>query len=363
MKRLSWIDNLKGFLLMLVVVSHTSPTEGGWGVEYYGVFYMPAFFLISGVLYNHDKWGGGIGSYVKSKVRTLLWPYFSLSFLLLLLDPTIYFTDCQFEPAGSLQVLLASLDLSPKAAGIMTKLFTFTNDIVQGHSFAHVGALWFVYSLFFTSVLFHAFSCAFKHLLGQRLWLGAVVYSAVTLLASWCLYESHIQLPFSMDVICCSSVFYAAGVALRHVVLDKITSCTVKTGCVLLLSSFVCYAFGYFTNGMVGLNGNMLGAGHFLPGFVLGTFGGSLLVITLFALVSRSEAVCRWMYPLRIMARNAIMLLPMHMFVISQLRCWCPGCPAVLILVIECVVVALLIPVFNKYLYFLIGKKKSEFGF
>ena len=89
MKRLSWIDNLKGFLLMLVVVSHTSPTEGGWGLQYYGVFYMPAFFLISGVLYNHDKWGGGMGSYVKSKVRTQLWPYFSLSFLLLLLDPTI----------------------------------------------------------------------------------------------------------------------------------------------------------------------------------------------------------------------------------------------------------------------------------
>ena len=107
----------------------------------------------------------------------------------------------------------------------------------------------------------------------------------------------------------------------------------------------------------------MLGAGHFLPGFVLGTLGGSLLVITLFALVSRSEAVCRWMYPLRIMARNAIMLLPMHMYVICQLRVWCPGCPAVLILVIECVVVALLIPVFNKYLYFLIGKKTSKFGF
>lgn len=362
MNRLSWIDNLKGFLLVLVVISHTAPTGSDWGAEYYGVFFMSAFFLISGVLYNHDKWGGH-QSYVKSKVRTLLWPYFSLSFLLLLLDPTIYFTDCRFEPTGALQALLAPFDLSPKVIGIMTKLFVFSNDIMQGHSFAHTGALWFVYSLFFSSVLFHVFSCAFKHLLGQRLWLGAVVYSAAALLASWCLYESQTTLPFSVDIICCSSVFYGAGVALRNVVLDKITSCTVRTGSVLLLGCFVCYAFGYLTNGRVGLNGNMLGVGHSLLGFVLGTFGGSLLVIILFALVSRNEAVCRWMYPLRIMARNAIMLLPMHQFVIYQLRALCPECPAVLILVIECVVVALLIPVFNKYLYILIGKKESRFCF
>ncbi len=362
MNRLSWIDNLKGFLLVLVVIAHTAPTDGDWGAEYYGVFFMPAFFLISGVLYNPDKWGG-IGSYVKSKARTLLGPYFSLSFLLLLLDPSIYLVDCRFEPTGTLQALLAPFDLSQKAVGIMTNLYIFANDIIQGHSYAHTGALWFVYSLFFTSVLFHVFSCAFKHLLGRRLWLGAVVYSVAALLASWCLYETQTTLPFSVDVICCSSIFYSAGVALRHVVLDKITSCKVVMGCVLLLGSFVCYAFGYFTNGRVGLNGNMLGAGHFLPGLVLGTFGGSLLVITFFALVSRNEAVCRWMYPLRVMAKNAIMLLPMHMFVICQLRIWCPGCPAVLILVIECVVVTLLIPVFNKYLYFLIGKKKSEFSF
>lgn len=58
--RLSWIDNMKGLLLVLVVLQHTSLNDG-WGAEYYGVFHMAAFFFLSGVLYNPEKWGGKLG--------------------------------------------------------------------------------------------------------------------------------------------------------------------------------------------------------------------------------------------------------------------------------------------------------------
>ena len=83
-KRLAYIDTTRAILITLVVLGHilnyANPKYDilpyTLAQEFIGAFHMPAFFLLSGLLTNGEKWRNcSVGTYFVHKARTLLVPY------------------------------------------------------------------------------------------------------------------------------------------------------------------------------------------------------------------------------------------------------------------------------------------------
>lgn len=69
--RKSWVDVLKGLLILFVILGHitTNPNILNW----LGSFYMPCFFIISGWLMKKDA---SLNEVIRKKIRGVLLPYF-----------------------------------------------------------------------------------------------------------------------------------------------------------------------------------------------------------------------------------------------------------------------------------------------
>lgn len=90
-KRLHWIDICKGVLIILMVLGHISNIAGKHGIDdqdlkkciffasIYGVFFMQAFFILTGYTSNFEK---AIHEYLISIGKTLVLPWFSFSLVM-----------------------------------------------------------------------------------------------------------------------------------------------------------------------------------------------------------------------------------------------------------------------------------------
>ena len=89
--RISWIDEFKGFVLLLVCLFHIeqSFSNASMGMLHLSALRMSAFFFISGVLFSTRRFSN-FKSYFIHKTKVLLVPYILLSLLFLALDPVVY---------------------------------------------------------------------------------------------------------------------------------------------------------------------------------------------------------------------------------------------------------------------------------
>ena len=79
--RKNWIDAAKAVAMFIVVLNHSElriPGVNFWG----GMFFVPAFFLLSGYTYHPDN--GTYIDYVKKKAKRLLIPYLTANLFLFL---------------------------------------------------------------------------------------------------------------------------------------------------------------------------------------------------------------------------------------------------------------------------------------
>lgn len=79
--RKNWIDAAKAVAMFIVVLNHSElriPGVNFWG----GMFFVPAFFLLSGYTYHPDN--GSYKEYVKKKAKRLLIPYLTANLFLFL---------------------------------------------------------------------------------------------------------------------------------------------------------------------------------------------------------------------------------------------------------------------------------------
>ena len=80
-KRIDYIDNVKGILILLVVLGHCIVGENHLKTVIYS-FHMPAFFIISGILLNYSSAvRKNFGGFLLSRIRQLLIPYILFEFL------------------------------------------------------------------------------------------------------------------------------------------------------------------------------------------------------------------------------------------------------------------------------------------
>lgn len=136
-ERIGYFDSAKAILIALVVLGHIlSYANPGYDILPYSMaqslissFHMPAFFIISGILIDIDKWGKrSPGDYILKRVKTLVVPYFF------------------FETVAILYKHFALGKVSLKD-GLVNMLTLRCN----------VGADWFLPAMFFASLIFYLY--------------------------------------------------------------------------------------------------------------------------------------------------------------------------------------------------------------
>ena len=85
-KRNIWLDVAKGFVIILMVIGHSSIPK--LLSDFIWSFHMPFFFIASGFVMNFDKYTSK--SYFHHSVQTLLVPFISYSLIVLI---CYYFLD------------------------------------------------------------------------------------------------------------------------------------------------------------------------------------------------------------------------------------------------------------------------------
>ena len=79
--RISWLDISKGFVILLMIVGHSSMPQ--WISQWIWSFHMPFFFFVSGLMYVP---GRPFLKYLKYEACKLLWPFFTCSIMVLLIS-------------------------------------------------------------------------------------------------------------------------------------------------------------------------------------------------------------------------------------------------------------------------------------
>ena len=203
--RYNWIDSLRGFAVILVILGHlpTSPELH----KYIFSFHMPLFFFISGYLFNQKKYSQ-TGKFVASRVKSLLFPYFSLtvvSYLIFLLT--------NYSPSDNRFYLPYEGDFSKTIYSTLYASYNFDHF----NSVLFNGPLWFLPCLLVTSIIFYLLFKAFNKSLNS--FIAAIV--VVSLIGYYSINYLPQALPWSIDIALSAVTFYSAGYLFRNYFEDK----------------------------------------------------------------------------------------------------------------------------------------------
>ena len=160
-KRIKWVDELKGAILVLICLGHlsgmvSSPPSLKYATEILSTVRVPTFFFLSGLLYSVKD--SNYKAYLLRKTNSLLIPYLLLSLLFTMFDPYIY------NPQYLIDYLhyprFACLDWLGLESRCQTSLEFFVGDIcctAIGISSRATLPLWFVFVLYFVTIAYHWF--------------------------------------------------------------------------------------------------------------------------------------------------------------------------------------------------------------
>lgn len=373
-KRIGWIDEFKGFVLLLVCLYHVEQAfpQAQMGMLHLSALRMSAFFFISGMLFSTRRFPD-FKSYLVHKTRVLLIPYILLSLLFLALDPVLYNFDL-FPKTPRMTVM----NIKPEIATVWDYIYwNLAKIFVVGKSSIGSGPLWFVFTLYSVSLLFYGVQCAARKiseilspLRGSRMTAGVTALAAIASLAGgWLLYVNHIRLPLGIERDLTVLFFFACGwlskAPIRNTLCGKGKkgfpwSLVVATS----ITTFILYAAFEIPNPDFSIMNNYLGKS--LPIFVASSFFGIAGLVTAFVAADKLPNIA----PIRIIkgilcniSRNALVILAVHWYILLVMRLLFraeinqPGIAYLSTLIVTAGVI-IAIPLFRCKLYKLLGKEK-----
>ena len=373
--RIGWIDEFKGFVLLLVCLFHVEQSFSCANMEmlHLSALRMSAFFFISGMLFSTRRFPN-FKDYLIHKTRVLLVPYILLSLLFLALDPVLYNFDL-FPKAPRMTVM----NIRPEIAGVWDYIYwNLAKIFVAGKSSIGSGPLWFVFTLYSVSLMFYgvqkvanAFSQARKGDPGSKPGMTSKAITAIIAIASlaggWLLYTNHIRLPLGIEHDLTVLFFFANGWMCKGFLKGERRG--VKSNLILAAAaiiSFVAYAFIEIPDPNFSIMNNDLGKS--LPIFVASSVFGIAGLVTAFILADRLPDVA----PIRILkgilrniSRNALVILAVHWYILLVMRLLFrstfnkPGIAYITIAIVAAGVIAA-IPLFRCKLYKLLGKQPTS---
>lgn len=309
--RILWIDNLKGFVLLMVILGHAKfPTV--WPYMY-GINQMQVFFFLSGLLFQDEVFLNEIAAYTTKKFKALLLPYLFFSITFLLISTPLYDSTIGYD---SQNVFLRILHLPLVCDRFVTYLYITVIEIVNGSSSPSVGSAWFFYVLFFTLV-FYFFIKGVASGIAKGCCRDSIILIMCTIsfLHGWYMNLTDSGHAFKIGVILSAIPIMYIG-DLSKKLINKIRS-------IRSIILFFCFAIAYSITHFLYIHGacptfgvNMLG-GSICP-YIIETICGIVSLCTLFTLLDRIRIFDKISVFFQFLSRNAIIILPIHWF----FRCW-----------------------------------------
>ena len=185
--RITWIDEIKGLMLLIVLVEHVGLIPGylNYVIVFLGAMAMPCYFALSGYLYSTKR---DFREFFSRKCHSLLFPYLVLSLLLLLLDHRLYMGEASSVIGQNLH-----------------KIFIECSSTEKGTP------LWFVLTLFWMELLNYPLCKRGRHPEYMMLGLG-VLFSIVAKM----LYSADVRLLFNLNSFFTAYLFFALGYWLKN---------------------------------------------------------------------------------------------------------------------------------------------------
>ena len=377
--RIGWIDEFKGFVLLLVCLYHVEQSFpcAEMGMLHLSALRMSAFFFISGMLFSTRRFPNYKGYFIH-KTKVLLIPYILLSLLFLALDPVLYNFDL-FPKAPRMTVM----NIRPAIAGVWDYIYwNLAKIFVAGKSSIGSGPLWFVFTLYSVSLMFYgvqkvanAFSQARKGDPGSKPGMTSKAITAIIAITSlaggWLLYKNHIRLPLGIERDLTVLFFFACGWLSKDPIRNTLCakgkkgipwSLVVATS----ITSFILYAAFEIPDPNFSIMNNDLGKS--LPIFIASSFFGIAGLVTAFVAADKIPNIG----PIRILkgilrniSRNALVILAVHWYILLVMRQLFrdtfnkPGIAYLSIAIVAAGVIAA-IPLFRNKLYKLLGKQPAS---
>ena len=375
--RIGWIDEFKGFVLLLVCLYHVEQSfpQAAMGTLHLSALRMSAFFFISGMLFSTRRFNN-FKDYFVHKTKVLLLPYICLSLLFLAIDPVVYNFDL-FPKTPRMTIM----NIRPEITSVWDYLYwNLAKIFVAGKSSIGSGPLWFVFTLYSVSLIFYgvqALANALSQVLNRRPQNKSGVTSKVivaiaaiaSLAGGWLLYKYHIRLPLGIERDLTVLFFFAYGWLFKDPIRDNLCAKGKRaTPWTLIVATsvtaFVLYAAFEIPDPNFSIMNNYLGKS--LPKFIASSAFGITGLVTAFVAMDKIPNLL----PIRIakgilrnISRNALVILAVHWYILLLMRLWCRSTfnkPDTAYLSIPIVIAGLIvaIPLFRCKLYKLLGKER-----
>ena len=363
--RIGWIDEFKGFVLLLVCLFHIeqSFSNAPMGMLHLSALRMSAFFFISGMLFSTRRFGN-FRDYFVHKTKVLLFPYISLSLLFLLLDPVLYNFDL-FAKAPRMSVM----NVYPEIRNVGDYIFwNLAKIFVAGKSSIGSGPLWFVFTLYSVSLLFYLVQKVLSKvpMAWEKILVAGV--AVLSLASGWVMYRNHVRLPLGLERDLTVLFFFACGWLSKDAVKALSAKETVSRWFLpVAVTMFVLYALVERPDPYFSIMNNDLGKSFAV--FFLSSVFGIVGLVSTFLWVERfpnTGAVGFIKGVLRNISRNALVILAVHWWILLVMRLTFraeinkPGLAYLLFFVVV-LGTSLAIPLFRCWLYWLLGKKQATF--
>jgi fucose 4-O-acetylase-like acetyltransferase len=363
MARIGWIDEFKGFVLLLVCLFHMEQSFSNvdMGMLHLGALRMSAFFFISGMLFSTRRFPN-FKSYLVHKTRVLLLPYIFLSLLFLLLDPVLY--NFEWFPRAPRMVIMT---IRPEILSVWDYIYwNLAKIFVAGKSSIGSGPLWFVFTLYSVSLLFYGVQKIAGRIKAPRV--ATALIAVASLAGGWFLYKNHIRLPLGIERDLTVLFFFACGWMCKGVVKGFACLGASNKGKTILatvaLISFIVYAFIEIPDPNFSIMNNDLGKSF--PVFLASSVFGIVGLVAAFMFADKLPNIV----PIRIakgilrnISRNALIILAVHWYIFLVFRIVFkaqidrPGIAYLSALIVIAGIVGA-IPLFRCKLYRLLGKEK-----
>ncbi len=366
MGRIGWVDEFKGFVLLLVCLYHVeqSFSYANMGMLHLSALRMSAFFFISGMLFSTRRFPN-FKSYFIHKSKVLLLPYILLSLLFLALDPVVYNFDL-FPKAPRMTVM----NIRPEIASVWDYIYwNLAKIFVAGKSSIGSGPLWFVFTLYSVSLMFYGVQKFASRLKAPRA--ATIIIAIASLAGGWLLYRHHIRLPLGIERDLTVLFFFACGWLSKEPIRNTLCgkgkkgipwSLVVASS----ITAFILYAAFEIPDPNFSIMNNDLGKS--LPIFVASSFFGIAGLVTAFVAADKIPNIG----PIRILkgilrniSRNALVILAVHWYILLVMRLLFratfnkPGVAYISIAIVAAGVIAA-IPLFRCKLYRLLGKQPAS---
>lgn len=291
-KRLNYIDAAKGVGIILVVLAHHLRGGGADEPYVYSVtqwinsFHMPLFFIISGFLYEmKNEEDISFKSFLKQKSKSVLYPYFTFSAVLILWYALFYIVLKFNSEVSFAYVLISSVT-------------------TYGYH-----ALWFLPALFGASVLFIFYKKSFKKLSPLAAYAFGIAGLLLCFTARKYFYDE--SNPLRYIFIYFGRMFIASAYVFTGSLIFKISEAISKNKKRVLIETLICVfslilSLSLFRKNELSVNLAVGKTGNpFL--YCLNSLSGSLFVLYFSKLLLNKSRILSYF------GRNSLIIMALHM--------------------------------------------------